>query len=65
MRGIEHNLPVQIEQILSWVRQCSTEEKQMILRELMDDTQSLTMVSEPSLSKDWCDADEDEAWKDL
>lgn len=65
MRGIEHNLPVQIEQILSWVRQCTAEEKQMILRELMDDAHSLMMVSEPSLSKEWSDAEEDEAWKDL
>ncbi len=65
MRSIEHNLPVQIEQILSWVRQCTIEEKQMILKELIDDTHSLMMVSEPSLSKEWSGTEEDEAWKDL
>lgn len=37
----------------------------MILKELIDDTHSLMMVSEPSLSKEWSGTEEDEAWKDL
>ncbi|MCO5274156.1 MAG: hypothetical protein M9900_04470 [Flavobacteriales bacterium] len=46
-----------------WLQQCSKLEKKKILRELLDDTASLTNASEPSLAKDWGGEDEDEAWK--
>ncbi len=52
-------------QLLAWVRDRSTQEKKVILRELLDETATVTMASEPSLAKDWNDKEEDEAWKDL
>lgn len=61
----EHNLPVSMAQVLAWVRQCTTQEKQVLLKTLMDDPVSISMVTEPSLAKDWSGADEDEAWKEL
>lgn len=61
----EHNLPVSINQVLAWIRQCSTQEKKTLLKELLDDTATLTIASEPSLAKDWSGEEEDEAWKDL
>ena len=65
MHASEHNLPVNINQVMAWLQQCSTQEKKKILRELLDDTAALTIASEPSLAKDWGDEEEDEAWKDL
>ncbi|MCC6838546.1 MAG: hypothetical protein IT230_00160 [Flavobacteriales bacterium] len=47
------------------MRDRSTQEKKVILRELLDETATVTMASEPSLAKDWNDKEEDEAWKDL
>lgn len=52
-------------QVLSWVEQCTIQEKRVLLRALIDDTAALTVASEPSLAKDWQDPEEDEAWKDL
>ena len=65
MHASEHNLPVNINQVMAWLQQCSTQEKKKILRELLDDTAAITIASEPSLAKDWDDKEEDEAWKDL
>jgi hypothetical protein len=65
MNASEQNLPVSISQVLAWIRQCSTQEKKMLLKELLDDTASLTIASEPSLSKDWDDEEEDQAWAGL
>ncbi len=65
MRAFEHNIPVSIAQVLAWMRQCSSQEKQVLLRELMDDIPALTIASEPSLAKDWSGEAEDEVWKDL
>ena len=62
MPASDHNLSVPISQVLAWIRQCSTQEKKVLLKELLDDTAALTMASEPSLSKDWDDAEEDQAW---
>ena len=55
MPASEHNLPVSISQILALVRQCSTQEKKVLLKELLEDTAALTIASEPSLAKDWSD----------
>jgi hypothetical protein len=65
MKGIEHNLPVTIEQVLAWVRQCTANEKKTLLTELVSDTQALMFASEKSLAKDWLSKEEDEAWKNL
>lgn len=65
MNAAEHNLPVSISQVLAWIRQCSTQEKKMLLKELLDDTAALTIASEPSLSKDWDNEEEDQAWAGL
>jgi hypothetical protein len=65
MHASEHNLPVSISQVLTWIRQCSTQEKKVLLKELLDDTAALTIASEPSLSKDWMDEEEDQAWAGL
>lgn len=65
MNASEHNLPVSISQVLAWIRQCSTQEKKVLLKELLDDTAALTMASEPSLGKDWDDEEEDQAWAGL
>ncbi|HMU13641.1 MAG TPA: hypothetical protein PKE53_06525 [Flavobacteriales bacterium] len=65
MHASEHNLPVNINQVMAWLQQCSMQEKKKILRELLDDTAAITIASEPSLAKDWDDKEEDEAWKDL
>ncbi|MBL7963352.1 MAG: hypothetical protein JNM31_05835 [Flavobacteriales bacterium] len=51
--------------MLLWIRQCSIQEKKVLLKELLDDTAALTIASEPSLSKDWDDAEEDQAWTGL
>ena len=65
MNPSEHNLPVTMPQVLAWIQQCSTQEKNVLLRELLDDTAALTIASEPSLATDWDDEVEDNAWKDL
>jgi hypothetical protein len=65
MKAIEHNLPVRFEQILTLVYQCTPEEKNILVRELMKDSVQLMMASEKSLGKDWLSKEEDEAWKDL
>lgn len=65
MKTIEHQLPVKFEQILSLVYQCTPEEKNILVRELMKDSLQLIMASEKSLGKDWLTKEEDEAWKDL
>jgi hypothetical protein len=65
MHASEHNLPVSISQVLAWIRHCSTHEKKVLLKELLDDTTALTIASEPSLSKDWVDEEEDQAWAGL
>lgn len=65
MGNAAHNLPVTIEQILAWVRQCTQKEKDMLLVELVKESESLMMASEESLAKDWSSHEEDEAWKDL
>ena len=65
MNASEQNQPTSMAQLLSWVRLCSTQEKRLLLKELLDDTSALTIASEPSLSKDWSGEEEDEAWKDL
>ena len=65
MPGTEHNVSVTMAQVLSWVEQCTIQEKRVLLRALIDDTAALTVASEPSLAKDWQDPEEDEAWKDL
>ena len=65
MHASEHNLPVNINQVMAWLQQCSMQEKKKILREVLDDTAAITIASEPSLAKDWDDKEEDEAWKDL
>jgi len=65
MQASQHNVPVNIAQVLAWIRQCSVQEKNILLKELLDDTAALTIASEPSLSKDWDDEAEDVAWKDL
>ena len=65
MNASDHNLPVSIAQVLAWIRQCSTQEKKVLLKELLDDTTALTIASEPSLSKDWESEEEDQAWAGL
>lgn len=65
MHSPEHNLPVTMSQVVAWLRQCTTQEKKKIIRELLDDTAALTIASEPSLAKDWDDKEEDDAWKEL
>lgn len=54
-----------LSQILAWIHGSTTQEKRVLLRELLDDTAAVTIASEPSLSRDWDDPEEDEAWKDL
>jgi hypothetical protein len=65
MKPVEHNLPVTINQILSWVKQCTAQERDIILKELITDKQALQFASEKSLAKDWISEEEDEAWKNL
>lgn len=65
MNAAEHNLPVSISQVLAWIRQCSTQEKKVLLKELLNDTAALTIASEPSLSKDWESEEEEVAWAGL
>jgi len=65
MNASEHDLPVTMTQVLAWMRQCSMQEKRVLLRTLMDDSTALTIASEPSLNKEWGTKEEDEAWKDL
>lgn len=65
MPASDHNLPVSIAQVLAWIQQCSTHEKKVLLKELLDDTAALTIASEPSLSKDWEGEVEDQAWAGL
>lgn len=65
MQASEHNLPVTLIQVLTWIKQCTTPEKKILLRELLDDTASLTIASEPSLAKDWANDEEDQAWAAL
>ena len=65
MRNIEHNLPVTIQQIINWVRQCTPQEKKIIIEELFDESHQLSLASEKSLAKDWLTEEEDNAWKNL
>ncbi|MEP7170762.1 MAG: hypothetical protein ABI855_15445 [Bacteroidota bacterium] len=65
MKNIEHNLPVTIQQIISWVRQCTPQEKKIIITELFQESKELTLASEKSLAKDWLTDEENEAWKNL
>ncbi len=65
MKNIEHNLPVSIQQIISWVRQCTPQEKKIIAEELFKDSKELLLASEKSLSKDWLSDDENQAWQSL
>jgi hypothetical protein len=66
MKTKEYNLTVSLEQILSLVDQCTPDEKDILVRELMKDSLPLMLASaNPSLSKDWLSMEEDEAWKDL
>jgi hypothetical protein len=65
MKNIEHNLPVTIQQIISWVRQCTPQEKKIIITELFEESKELTLASEKSLAKDWLSDEENEAWKNL
>lgn len=65
MKVIEHNISVTIEQVLAWVRQCTEQEKKVILTELMSESNALLLASEKSLATDWLNKDEDEAWKNL
>ena len=65
MKAFEHNLPVTIEQVLAWLRQCTSQEKKIIFHELMSESQMLLLASEKPLAKDWLGKDEDEAWKNL
>lgn len=65
MKSIEHNLPVSIEQVLAWLRQCTAKEKEALLSELVNSSRATMMASEKSLAKDWDSEEENEAWKDL
>lgn len=65
MHHADPSTPIPLAQLLAWLHDRSTQEKKVILRELMDDTAALTLASAPSLAKDWDDEDEHEAWKDL
>ena len=65
MRNIEHNLPVTIQQIISWVRQCTPQEKKIIIEELFQESKELSLASEKSLAQDWLSTEEDNAWKNL
>lgn len=65
MNRAKRSSPLPLAQLLAWVRDLSTQEKNVILRELLDESATVTMASEPSLAKDWNDKEEDEAWKDL
>jgi len=65
MHFSEHNLPNSLSQALAWIRQCSTTEKKVLLKEMLDDTAALTIASEPSLNKDRGDEEEDQAWAGL
>jgi len=65
MHASEHNLPVSLSQVLAWIRQCSTAEKKVLLKEMLDDTAALTIAGEPSMNKDWGDEEEDQAWAGL
>lgn len=62
---IEHSLPVTIEQVLAWVRQCTVEEKEIIIHELLNESGLLLRASEQVLAKEWLSKEEEEAWKDL
>ncbi len=65
MPASEHNLPFSINKVLAWTRQCSTQEKKVVLKELLDDTAARTIASEPSLSKNWVGEVEDQDWAGL
>lgn len=65
MNTPEQDMPFSIAQVLEWLHGCTTQEKKVLLRVLLDDTAALTVASEPSLAKDWESVEEDEAWKDL
>ena len=65
MKTIEHNLPVTINQVMDWVRQCTEEEKKILLTELLNDSSLLMLASEKSLAVDWLSEEEEEAWKEL
>jgi hypothetical protein len=65
MQASEHEMPVSMAQVLAWINGCSTQEKKVLLRVLLDDTAALTVASEPSLAKDWDSDEEDDAWKGL
>lgn len=65
MQNFEHNLPVTIQQIISWVRQCTPQERKIIITELLKESKELSLASEDSLAKDWLSEEENEAWKNL
>lgn len=65
MKNIEHNLSVTVQQIISWVRQCTPQEKKLIMSELISDTKELSLASEKALAKDWLSEEEDQAWRTL
>lgn len=65
MKPVEHNLPVSIDQIISWIKQCTVKERKLLLKELLGDKQALLLASENSLSKDWSSKEEDQAWENL
>lgn len=65
MKNIEHNLPVNISQIINWVRQCTPAEKKIIISELFQDSKELSLASENALAKDWLSDEENEVWKNL
>ncbi|HMN05678.1 MAG TPA: hypothetical protein PKD45_08125 [Flavobacteriales bacterium] len=65
MQHQESSSSMSLSQILAWIHGSTTQEKRVLLRELLYDTAAVTIASEPSLSRDWDDPEEDEAWKDL
>ncbi len=65
MRNVQHNLPVTIDQVIAWIRQCSVEEKRELMTQLAELPNALLLASEKSLAKDWLSKEDEEAWKDL
>jgi len=65
MRSVQHNLPVTIDQVIAWIRQCSVEEKRQLMTQLADLPDTLLLASEESLAKDWLSKEDEEAWKNL
>jgi hypothetical protein len=65
MNPVSHNLPVTIDQVIAWVRQCTVEEKKRLMSELITEKNNLLLASEKSLAKDWLSKEDEAAWKDL